>query len=107
MKRFKANNRAVACLGVPKVYDTFTTPHLIVEEYIDGIPLNDYSQLLEAGYDLEDVGKKLMLSFIKQVFKDGYFHGDLILEISWYVMVRFVSLTLALWVSWKLGCVRP
>ena len=76
MKRFKANNRAVACLGVPKVYDTFTTPHLIVEEYIDGIPLNDYSQLLEAGYDLEDVGKKLMLSFIKQVFKDGYFHGD-------------------------------
>ena len=76
MKRFKANNRAVACLGVPRVYDTFTTPHLIVEEYIDGIPLNDYSQLLEAGYDLEDVGKKLMLSFIKQVFKDGYFHGD-------------------------------
>ena len=76
MKRFKANNRAVACLGVPKVYDSFTTPHLIVEEYIDGIPLNDYSQLIEAGYDLEDVGKKLMLSFIKQVFKDGYFHGD-------------------------------
>ena len=76
MKRFKANNRAVACLGVPEVYDSFTTPHLIVEEYIDGIPLNDYSQLIEAGYDLEDVGKKLMLSFIKQVFKDGYFHGD-------------------------------
>lgn len=68
MKRFKANNRAVACLGVPKVYDSFTTPHLIVEEYIDGIALNDYSQLLEVGYDLEDVGKKLMLSFIKQVF---------------------------------------
>ena len=76
MKRFKANNRTVACLGVPEVYDSFTTPHLIVEEYIDGIPLNDYSQLIEAGYDLEDVGKKLMLSFIKQVFKDGYFHGD-------------------------------
>ena len=76
MKCFKANNSAVACLGVPEVYDTFTTPHLIVEEYINGIPLNHYSQLIEAGYDLEDVGKKLMLSFIKQVFKDGYFHGD-------------------------------
>ena len=76
MKCFKANNRAIACLGVPEVYDTFTTPHLIVEEYINGIPLNHYSQLAEAGYDLEDVGKKLMLSFIKQVFKDGYFHGD-------------------------------
>ena len=51
--------------------------------------------------------KNIMLSFIKQVFKDGYFMVILILEISWYVMVRFVSLTLALWVSWKLGCVRP
>lgn len=76
MKRFRANNKRVVCLGVPEVYDEFTTPHLIVEEYINGIPLNHYSQLLEAGYDLEDVGKKLMLSFIKQVFKDGYFHGD-------------------------------
>ncbi len=77
MKRFRAYNKQVACLGVPEVYDEFmATPHLIVEEYIDGIPLNDYSQLIEAGYDLEDVGKKLMLSFIKQVFKDGYFHGD-------------------------------
>ena len=27
----------------------------------------------------------------------------LILEISWYVMARFVSLTLGLWVSWKWG----
>ena len=76
MKRLRQITGLLLVLGVPKVYDTFTTPHLIVEEYIDGIPLNDYSQLLEAGYDLEDVGKKLMLSFIKQVFKDGYFHGD-------------------------------
>ena len=41
----------MVCLGVPEVYDEFTTPHLIVEEYINGIPLNHYSQLLEAGYD--------------------------------------------------------
>ena len=63
MKRFKANNRAVACLGVPKVYDTFTTPHLIVEEYIDGIPLNDYSQLLEAGNLLVRDGKICFIDF--------------------------------------------
>ena len=44
-----------------------------------------------------------MLSFIKQVSKTAIFMVTLILEISWYVMVRFVSLTLALWVSWKLG----
>ena len=34
------------------------------------IPMVDVQEVLE------NVGKKLMLSFIKQVFKDGYFHGD-------------------------------
>ena len=76
MIRFKETNRSVRCVGVPKVYNNYTTERLIVEEYIEGIPINHYDQLLLAGYDLEDIGRKLMLSFIKQVFKDGYFHGD-------------------------------
>lgn len=76
MIRFKETNRSVRCVGVPKVYNSYTTERLIVEEYIEGIPINHYDQLLLAGYDLEDIGRKLMLSFIKQVVKDGYFHGD-------------------------------
>lgn len=76
MHLFEEKNKAIRCVAVPKIYDQFTTPHMIVEEYIEGIPINHYQDLVEAGYDLEDIGKKLMLSFIKQVFKDGYFHGD-------------------------------
>ena len=49
---------------------------MLVEDYVSGIPINHYEELIKAGYDLEDIGKKLMLSFIKQVFKDGFFHGD-------------------------------
>ncbi|MDK6628466.1 AarF/UbiB family protein, partial [Aerococcus urinae] len=45
-------------------------------EYIPGVRINQYAVLQEAGYDLADIGQKLMLSFIKQVFKDGFFHGD-------------------------------
>lgn len=73
---FAANNQSVKCIAVPKVYEEYTTEHMIVEEYVDGIPINHYENLIKEGYDLEDIGKKLMLSFIKQVFKDGYFHGD-------------------------------
>ena len=58
------------------MYGEFTTPRLIVEDYVSGIPINHYDELIKAGYDLEDIGRKLMLSFIKQVFKDGFFHGD-------------------------------
>ena len=69
-------NQSVRCIAVPEVFEEFTTQHMVVEEYISGNPNNHYEDLIHAGYDLEDIGKKLMLSFIKQVFKDGYFHGD-------------------------------
>ena len=76
MLKFAELNRRVKCVAVPKVYDELTTSHMVVEEFIQGIPINRYEDLVHAGYDLEDIGQKLMLSFIKQVFKDGYFHGD-------------------------------
>ncbi len=76
MQAFAENNANIACLKVPKVYADYTTSHLIVEDFIDATPINHYQELVEAGYELEDIGKKLMLCFIKQVFKDGYFHGD-------------------------------
>ncbi|AND79260.1 ABC1 kinase family protein [Streptococcus pantholopis] len=76
MLDFAEKNQAVKCLAVPQVFTDFTTRHMIVEEYIPGIPINHYAELIKEGYDLEDIGRKLMLSFIKQVFKDGYFHGD-------------------------------
>lgn len=73
---FATQNADVKCLGVPAVFEEYTTAQMIVETYISGHRINDYPALLAAGYDLEDIGQKLMLSFIKQVFKDGFFHGD-------------------------------
>ena len=76
MITFAELNQSIKCIAIPEVFDEYTTPRMVVEEYISGIPINHYEELIKAGYDLEDIGKKLMLSFIKQVFKDGYFHGD-------------------------------
>ena len=76
IQTFSDLNKSVACIATPRLFDSYTTPRMLVEEYVEGIPINHYDELVKAGYDLEDIGKKLMLSFIKQVFKDGYFHGD-------------------------------
>lgn len=76
LRQFLINNQGIKCIGVPKLFDEFTTPHLLVEEYIEGIAINNFQKLEENGYDLEEIGRKLMLAFIKQVFKDGFFHGD-------------------------------
>ena len=76
LRDFAQENADIACIGVPTVLEAYTTSQMLVESYIPGIRINNHAELLAAGYDLEDIGQKLMLSFIKQVFKDGYFHGD-------------------------------
>lgn len=73
---FAKKNADITCISVPTVIQEYTTSHMLVESYIPGLRINDYQALVAAGYDLEDIGQKLMLSFIKQVFKDGFFHGD-------------------------------
>jgi len=45
-------------------------------ENINGFKITDVKRLKNEGYDISDVGKKLALSFFKQIFNDGFFHGD-------------------------------
>ena len=65
MITFAELNQSIKCIAIPEVFDEYTTPRMVVEEYISGIPINHYEELIKAGYDLKDIGKKLMLSFIK------------------------------------------
>lgn len=76
IKKFYENNKDIKYIACPKVYDQFTTPNIIVMEYIEGIKISNTSRLKEEGYDLEDIASKLTASFLKQVLEDGFFHAD-------------------------------
>jgi ubiquinone biosynthesis protein len=45
-------------------------------EYVGGCAINDRDHLLGRGYDLEEVGRKFINNYIKQVMEDGFFHAD-------------------------------
>ena len=81
VRRFKNESKAISVLDHPnivKVYDVSVTDKLqfIVMEYIDGFSIDDKENLQENGYDLNEVGSKLIDNFIKQVMVDGFFHAD-------------------------------
>lgn len=76
MQEFTRRNQDVAFVGVPKLYQEYTTQYVLVMEYIDGWQIDAKEELLENGYDLEEVGSKLVDNFIKQVMDDGFFHAD-------------------------------
>ncbi|QGU93767.1 AarF/ABC1/UbiB kinase family protein [Clostridium bovifaecis] len=73
---FNTLHKSISFVDAPYVVHKLTTKRIITMEKIDGIKVNNIKLLKENGYDLHDIGKKLALSYCKQVFEDGFFHGD-------------------------------
>ena len=45
-------------------------------EYIDGIRINNIKELLNGGYDLDEISIKLADNYIYQALDTGFFHAD-------------------------------
>ena len=76
MEEFARRNVDVVYVRTPKLYQEYTTMHVLVMEYIEGPAIDDKEKLLTGGYDLEEIGIKLIDNYIKQVMEDGFFHAD-------------------------------
>ena len=76
MIEFQELNKNVPYIKVPKVIQKYTTHHLIVMEYIDGVKINDVSALKYLGYNPHDIAMKLSKNYIKQALEDGFYHAD-------------------------------
>jgi len=76
MLRFKIENESIKCISIPDVFLNLSTKRIVVQEEIQGIKITDREKLVSEGYDMEDIGKKLVLSYLYQLFNNGFFHGD-------------------------------
>ena len=76
MAEFSRNNKDIKYVGCPKMYVEYTTDKVLVMEYIGGCAIDDVEYLTTRGYDLDEIGRKFVNNFIKQVMDDGFFHAD-------------------------------
>lgn len=76
IEKFALLNKDVKYVRTPKVYKQCSTSKVLVLEFIHGIQINDVDNLKNAGYDIQEIGKKLAASYAKQIIEDGYFHAD-------------------------------
>nr|WP_318643731.1 AarF/UbiB family protein [Bifidobacterium platyrrhinorum] len=72
-KRFSEPFRYMDC---PTPYPELCTEHVVVMEYVDGISVSHPGQLVAAGYDLKDIGTKLVDNYATQILDAGFFHAD-------------------------------
>ena len=73
---FYENQKDIVYVTCPKVYHEFTTPRLLVMDYIDGIQIDEVERLKELGYDMTEIGQKAAENYCKQILEDGFFHAD-------------------------------
>jgi len=76
INNFKNFNKDIAFLYVPYVVQDLCSTKVLTLEKVNGFKVDDIEKLISFNYDLEDLGKKLALSYLKQVLQDGFFHGD-------------------------------
>ncbi|MDJ0837737.1 MAG: AarF/ABC1/UbiB kinase family protein [Acidobacteriota bacterium] len=74
---------------VPRVYRRYCTTKVLVMEFVDGVSMVDYLYVVanqphkldawhrENEIDPDVVGRRLLFSFLRQVFEDKLFHADL------------------------------
>ena len=60
----------------PKVNRQLTTQRILVMECMHGIPLDDGEGLQAACVDMERIGRRLGINYVKQMIDDGFFHAD-------------------------------
>jgi predicted unusual protein kinase regulating ubiquinone biosynthesis (AarF/ABC1/UbiB family) len=61
---------------IPTVYPEYSTDSVLTMEDVTTIKINDYAALEAAGISRKAVAKRLMDTYMQQVFEERFFHAD-------------------------------
>jgi len=74
--QFKRNFREHNEIYVPQIYWDYTTKHMLVMEYIDGVKVDQIEKIDAIGLDRKEIAENGAKAIMKQIFEDGFFHAD-------------------------------
>ncbi len=74
---FAENNADAEGFRVPRVDWERTARRVVTFEWVEGVRIDDRGALLRAGFDPEAILERATRVFFNQIFRDGFFHGDM------------------------------
>lgn len=77
IRRFTENFKNEPQIKIPHIYFEYSGPRVLVLEHLAGVPLSNRMALEQEGIDRSQVMRIGLRAYLKMVFKDGLFHGDL------------------------------
>jgi len=75
--RFRVNFAEVSYVRIPKCHWNLTTPRVLTEDYVGGIRASAIEEIETAGHSRRNLARKVAECTLKQIYIDGFFHGDL------------------------------
>lgn len=75
-ERFAQNFSSQGGVRVPKVDWSHTTTRVLTLEDVYAIKITDYNAITSAGISRPEVASRLLDTYLKQIFEDGFFHAD-------------------------------
>jgi predicted unusual protein kinase regulating ubiquinone biosynthesis (AarF/ABC1/UbiB family) len=73
---FSGNFKNDPNILVPKVIWSHTSRRVLTLEDVRGIKINDYDEITASGINRDEVASRLLNTYLKQIFEDGFFHAD-------------------------------
>ena len=73
---FFENFRDDPVVQVPRTVRALTTLRVLTLEDVYAIKITDYAAIEAAGIDRAEVARRLVQTYLKQIFDDGFFHAD-------------------------------
>ena len=75
-EKFFENFKDDPNVHVPRVVKSLSSLRVLTLEDVFAIKITDYAAITAAGIDRKDVAKKLLDTYLKQIFEDGFVHAD-------------------------------
>jgi ubiquinone biosynthesis protein len=70
------NLKDIPEVKIPKIFWEHSGRRMLVMEYIEGVRIDDLEGIRERGVRPREVAEIVLSAYLKQIFQDGFFHGD-------------------------------
>jgi ubiquinone biosynthesis protein len=74
--RFRKNFEGVEGVRFPTIYWNCSSRRMLTMEFIDGVKITNVDEIRTLGIDPVTIAGVGFDSYLKQIFEDGFFHGD-------------------------------
>jgi ubiquinone biosynthesis protein len=74
--RMTRNFRNVPGIRFPEISWEYTSPQMMVMDFIEGVRIDDPEAIAAMGIDPHEIGIRGFHAYLKMIFEDGFFHGD-------------------------------